>query len=260
VQREINNRYSDRHEIGDTYEQAVQIDAEIKARYGELRVQTNIRRLALYNNEFNCVIEYKIDSWVDQPPQLIDLLSVTINAPLASSAVILTLFLVAFLIERDYKPTRSVLTLLRMPQPRCRYLHSKLISPAILMLLFWGLQLSVAVCQRTYFLSVVPEALRTGSISPWLFDFYRILYPVYDPVWFPATVCALCMIPLSIISFVFITKGGLKSWVYGLLPVTGVAAVILTVNRVSNMWWITPVILAAVYINSIELLNKGQIV
>jgi len=34
----------------------------------------------------------------------------------------------------------------------------------------------------------------------------------------------------------------------------------LVVNRVSNMWWVMPVLLVAVYFNSRMLVNKGQIV
>ena len=193
-------------------------------------------------------------------PILTDLLSKTLYTPLVVCVLILFPILIMAPIERDYMPNKSILTFLRIPKPRSRYLMEKLFIPLVFVFLFWSVQFGVAVAQTAMYFYTVPEAVRPVGVSPWAFDYYRTLFPVVEPIWFPATICALCLIPLVIVTFVFIAKGGMKSWLYGILPLLGAITVVFTVYRVSNMWWITPIILISVYLNGRMLLNRGQIV
>ena len=233
---------------------------------GEVGLLINIFQVQNMHSENNtepewCVY-YGFNRWlfITEAPTLPDLLSETINTPLIFSTIILLLIMSIVLIERDYRPNASVLTLLRLPRLRERYLLSKLIWPTALSFLFWGLQLLVAVFQRARYLSVVEDYVRPVGQPIWKFDYYRILYPFVEPIWFPATISALCMIPAVIVTMLFIIKGGMKSRVYAILPVIGVVATILTINRTAQLWWIMPVLLVAVYLNSKMLVNKGQIV
>lgn len=233
--------------------------------YGESVVQNDVYYIEdayfAYNDEpAHWIFKYKIDYWIKNPPQLIDLLARTINIPLILSLALLLPILIVGLVERDYNPNKSILTILRLPRPRSRYLLAKLIPPTILMFLFWGIQYSVILLQTICYFSAVPEAVRPDSQSPWAFDYYRILYPVTQPIWFPAIICALCMAPLIIITITLVVKGGLKSWIYLILPAVSVFGIVLMVNRVSYMWWAMPILLMAIYINGKILLNKGQIV
>ena len=194
------------------------------------------------------------------PPILTNLLSQISNIPILISMLLLLPILILAPIERDYRPNKSVLTFLRIPQSRSRYLLAKLINPVVLVFLFWTSQFCVALAQTAMYFHTVPESVRPAGASPWVFDYYRILFPVVEPIWFPATICALCLVPLIIVTFVFLVKGGMKGWIYGVLPLAGAIAVVLTVCRVSNMWWITPILLIAVYLNGRTLVNNGQIV
>lgn len=257
IQKEIENRYYVMvYDDIDTYEQAEQIKAYIIEIYGERLAEFEVRE----DTYHRLLAEYKIDQWFNNPPILTNLLSLTTNTPLIISTIILLVILIIMLVERDYRPNKSVLTILRLPRSRSRYILEKLVSPAALMFLFWGIQYLVAILQTNHYFAVVPEALRPSNQSPWTFDYYRTLYPVTEPIWFLATACALCMIPLAIVTIVFIAKGGMKSWVYGILPAVGAVAVVLVINRIPNMWWIMPVLLISVYLNCKMLFNKGQIV
>jgi len=267
MQKAIDNRYyTSENGSASSYEEAVRISADIASNYGKAVVQNEISELVIKNDAPEnspgslWIVEYKIDTWEYDPPVLTALLSSTTNVPLVISTMILLFFMIVLLIERDYRPNKSVLTILRLPRPRSRYLLSRLISPVALMFLFWGSQYLVIILQTASYLSAVPEALRPADVSPWAFDYYRILYPLIEPIWFPAMVCVLFMIPLVIMTFVLLAKGGMKSWFFGFLPVAGAVAILMTVNRVSNMWWVMPVLLITVYVNSGILLNKGQIV
>jgi len=267
MQKEIDKRYyTNNGDIARSYEEAVRISADIGSKYSKIFVQNETNELEINNDTrenspgSRWIVMYKIDSWEYDPPVLTALLSSTTNVPLVISTMILLVFMIVLLIERDYRPNKSVLTILRLPRLRSRYLLSRLISPVALMFLFWGSQYLVIILQTVSYLNAVPEALRPADISPWAFDYYRILYPLIEPIWFPAMVCALCIIPLVIMTFVLLAKGGMKSWFFGFLPVAGAAAILMTVNRVSNMWWVMPVLLITVYFNGGILLNKGQIV
>ena len=233
---------------------------------GEDGLYINIYQVPNRENEYSAEpiwrVDYRYDAWrfLREAPTLPDLLSETINAPLLISMIILLPVMSIILIERDYSPSESVLTLLRLPRTRERYLLSKLIWPTALTFLFWGLQFLVAVIQRARYFSIVQAYARPVGQPIWKFDYYRILYPFIEPIWFPATISALCVIPAVIVTIIFIVKGGMKSRVYAVLPVVGFVAAILTINRVSQLWWIMPVLLAAVYLNGKMLINKGQIV
>ena len=204
--------------------------------------------------------DYDIDRWHTSPPVLTELLSHTTNMSLIISSFIILTFLTIMLIEQDYRPNKSIYTLLRLPRPRSRYLLEKLAVPTMFAFIFWGLQFWVVRAQANQYLKAVPEALRPDSSSPWVFNYYRILYPVTEPVWFPAMTCVMCMIPLMIVTAVFAMKGGMRNLIYGILPAAGIAAVVMTINRVPNMWWITPVLLGLLYINGVTLINRGKII
>jgi len=257
MQEETKWRVASTEETADNYEQALEISADIEKRFGEALVSIYTR---YDDHELKWIIEGQIDRWFSSPPTLNDLLSRTTNSPLIISTIVLLLIMIIILIEQDYRPNMSVLTLLRLPRPRSRYVLSKLISPSALMFLFWGLQYLVAILQTAQYFSTVTETVRPAGQSPWTFDFYRMLYPVVEPIWFPATICALCILPLVFVTMVFIAKGGMKSWIYSFLSIIGTVAVVLVFNRISNMWWLMPVLLIAVWLNCRTLINKGQIV
>jgi len=265
--KETGKRYiSSRNSVVYTYYEAEQYKANIIDAYGEEVVQieisdSEIGSTASSGSQRRWIVRYTIDTWVRDPPILADLLSETTNAPLAAGTAMLLLFAIVFFVERDYRPNKSILTLLRLPRPRSRYLLGRLMIPTSLCFFFWSIQFLVIIAQNGRYLSALPETtLRSAGMLPWVFDYYRILYPVTEPIWFPATVCVFGMIPLAVMTLVLIAKGGMKSWIYGLVPAIGGAAAVLTFGRVSHLWWIAPVLLIAVYGNSVMLLNKGQIV
>ena len=257
MQEEIIWRFGSTEETADNYEQALEISADIEKRFGEALVSIYTR---YDDHELKWIIEGQIDRWFSSPPTLNDLLSRTTNSPLIISTIVLLLIMIIILIEQDYRPNMSVLTLLRLPRPRSRYVLSKLISPSALMFLFWGLQYLVAILQTAQYFSTVTETVRPAGQSPWTFGFYRMLFPFVEPIWFPAIICALCILPMVFVTIVFIAKGGMKSWIYGILSIIGTVAAVLVVNRISNMWWLMPVLLIAVWLNCRTLINKGQIV
>ena len=254
---EIKYRYRIHREYArDRYENATQISESCIRMCGdEAVVQILEIAPALW------MVECKTDDWirVENRPVLTDLLSQTVNTPLIISTFIILIILIIALIKRDYRPTKSICTLLRLPHPRSYYLLAKLFEPMALVILFWATQCCVALIQAGYYNYAVPKTFRLSDSSLWVFDYYRILYPFIEPIWFPATVSMLCMIPLVIVTFILIARGGFINIIYGILPVIGTASIVLVITRISNMWWIMPILLIAVYYNCVAFLNKGQI-
>ena len=245
-------------------EAAEQIIDTVKKEYGEAVVEVVGPRAA---SATTLRVRIKIDHWVNgsnpeyrPPPELNELLSETIQAPLLIITAVLLPVLAIIPIERDYRPNKSILTLLRLPRDRSRYLMSKLVYPSVLIFIFWGSQFLVASLQSNHYFNTVPHGSIKAGTSAWAFDYYRMLYPVLKPIWFPAVICALVMIPLVLATMTFIAKGGMKSWQYAILPCLGVAAIVLVFNRIFLFWLIMPVLLAATFYNSITLMKKGQIV
>ena len=264
MKREIDVRYNVVSNVSyKSYNEAEAHLKYIQKYYGKKVAEVHIYAMDGYSEGVPTILyyaSYTLDLWVDNPPTLTYLLSKTTYLPLIIGTVMLLITIIIVSIERDYRPNKSVVTLLRLPRPRSRYLLSKLVIPIILMFLFWGAQSAVTGIQTREYFNSVPKAVRPISSSPWLFDYYRILFPVVEPIWFFATICALCMIPITIVTIVFIAKGGMKSWIYIVLPVIGIAAVVLLICRIANTWWLCPILLAAEYLNCRMLIYKGQIV
>jgi len=261
MQQEIEKRFLTINIGSDTYEEINQLYASCKSNVGLIEIHlTDTKDLeSEYPSPYRWIITQKLDMFIQKPPLLNDLLSRSIYPPLVVSTLILLLVIVIIQLEQDYRPNQSILTIMRLPHPRSHYLWTKLISPLMLMFLSWGMQYLVIILQELRYRTAFPKELIPSNQSPWTFDFYRILFPLVELIWFPATICALIMVPLIILTFVFIINGGFKSRIYIILPVLGVVAIILAINRIPNMWWILPVLLIGIYLNCMALLDKGQI-
>lgn len=263
TQSEIDKRYYNDSRIFNNYADAANCETNINEIYGEKLAEINIDNVSYYLNDKltdGWKVTYKIDLWFDNPPVLTDLLSRTTHIPLVIGTIIFLSIIIIISINKDYRPINSVITILRLPRPRSRYVLSKLVIPVIIIMFFWLTQFVVVKIQEGYYLSCVPAMLRPSNSSPWAYDYYHMLYPVFEPIWFLATICVLCMIPLIIVTAVLISKGRLKNWVYWIFPLIGIVAIVIFINHVWNMWWVLPVLLIAIYVNCRVFINKGQIV